>query len=75
VIVDFISDSTLRAAAKTLDVEPPVRETMQHADKFNADQFGSIVGNGGSHNVIPARERRANYVGAQTVHQYTTSPK
>ena len=53
--------------------ESPVRETVSHADKFNADQFQSV---------LPAREkaldalgddspgRHPNFIGGVSVHDW-----
>jgi hypothetical protein len=77
-------DKDIDALEATPDESPP-RPTVSHSDRFNKDQFSSVV---------PAREkdigydaeadnqsfmndlasRHPHYVGDQTVHQYRTSP-
>jgi hypothetical protein len=71
-IEDFISDSTLRMAAKAPDVEPPVREAFHHADKFGP-QFQGLVGS----SEVPATPARHPYrIGGEngpSVHQWRNS--
>jgi len=72
-ILDFISDSTLRTAAKAPDVEPPVRETVTHIDKFGP-QFKGLAA---LTDPPAAPVRHPHYIGGQngpSVHQWRTSP-
>jgi len=70
-ISDFVSQSTKRMAAKAPEAAPPVRETMQHSDKFGP-QFAGFVGDD---EAPPAPARHARYIGDRTVHEYRESPK